>query len=245
MGASHEMKDIFIRFTINHLGFADMCIARTTVTEAEWGCYLFSHTSGTRPGEWYNTLCMGSTEMRIKYEQALSSNKFSAIDSVIASLTGYLSWESIEGNPYKRMHDIGSNMWQGALSSDGRADLLKAVAIVVNSDLDLEYVLNDSVILLTERCVDRIDELLSASPLIINEIRYKGKSYSSLSRRVLDVDENISDVFFKGERVKLKIEPVEVKENVTEERVNIHTLRLVQNRLSAELTEFLTNKDYE
>lgn len=246
MESNHEMKDVFIRFTIMERGLTSMCIARTTVTEAEWGSYLFSHTSGTIPGEWYSTLCMGSTDMKIKYDQAVDSNSFSAIDSVIASLLGYLSWESLEGNPYRRMHDIGVSMYQGRIAPDDRSDTIKAIAIIANSDLALEYRLTDTGFsIITDKCTDMIDDLLSASPLIENKIRYNGKSYSELKKRELDVDENISDVFFKGERVKIKIEPVEAKLNAVEERVNLHTLKSAVTKLSAELTEFLTNKDYE
>ena len=243
---SHLMKDIFIKFSVRNGCFSTISIARTTVTELEIGRYIFSHASQNHPGMYSDGLCFGSTALGKWVSDAKTTNNFVFIDKIIASLDGYLSWESLEGKPYKYMSSIRDLQYNGRLAYyRTNSELHIAMAAIANSDVKLRYALSDDngsqkVHL---KNIHEIDEVLSKSEGISQHYRYKNESYLSLEKKSFYTPEH-SEVIFKNERVSVIVESVE-SDQMPPKMCHKELLEEVIEAIEKELLNYLIKKEYE
>jgi hypothetical protein len=113
---SHVMRDIYIKYTfIQYSSYPvlyDISFLRTSFTlpEIKWD-YCFSHIS-QRPlssSSWATSFCFGGDTL---LNQAINLMKNSGITSsnqvyeLFLNFNNYLTWESIEGKPYRYIKDI-------------------------------------------------------------------------------------------------------------------------------------------
>lgn len=250
---SHVMKDIFIRITVWGK-FKDIELARTTINKDEYRRYIFSHMSESTVGSYGSALCFGNTDLYSWILNAKSSNSFVNIDKIIASLEGYLSWESLEGKPYKYMSIIRKIRLYGSpwrksyrdhISSEKR-DIDTAMSIISESGLKLRYKISgdgDEMKITITNTYD-IDDLLK-DERIEQFYRYENYSYKTINRQAAPLAEDISSyVTFKGVKVPVKIEPSQIEFN-PEKACHINLFDTVVTRLENELLEYLIKKENE
>lgn len=104
----HDIKDIYVKFNISYngeTGFSfDIQGKRMTISLREYQSnYGHSHKNGIFSWE---SFCLGSSDFRLIKDSLLASCKEEDWLMLFYSLESYLSWESIEGGPYKFMKDI-------------------------------------------------------------------------------------------------------------------------------------------
>ena len=213
---SHILKDLYFKINVRKSGFHGVSMARTTVNECEFNRYIFSHLSSCRPGKYLSDLCLGDTEFNRDYHKAANGNDFRAIDRFIATIGGYLSWESIEGVPYKKFGDyklpkiIEKNAYVGKYDSDWSINFQNAMNLVISSGIKLSYKtrsLSNGDTIITIENVHEIDDVL-CNKIIPQFPRYNGRSYSSVSKSPIDFDAEtyISQVRFNNETIPVKVE---------------------------------------
>jgi len=111
-GTLHDIKDLYVRFNINidvhrsAYSCIDLFGRRATISDYEFRSdYGHSHFSG-RGLSSYSRFCLGSSE----YAMIINSMKFSLKEEdwflLFFSLENYVSWESLEGGPYRRIREI-------------------------------------------------------------------------------------------------------------------------------------------
>ena len=109
----HTMRDIYIKLNLRKVTFvgtrsiANIEFARTTLTDIEvLSQYQFSHILNSTPGTWSNNFCFGSFN---SFSDLVDKVKIdlSQLSTFLMSLEGYLTWESIEGTPYRHLTNLG------------------------------------------------------------------------------------------------------------------------------------------
>ena len=115
---SHTIKDLYLRTTFNNKGKLteqfEMNRSTYTKAELEFG-YRHSHhpnisINALSIREW-NTTCLGEGPLSTQIGVLIYSNiDFSEGDiiSYFCNLDSYITWESLEGVPYKRLEQIGT-----------------------------------------------------------------------------------------------------------------------------------------
>lgn len=106
--ASHYIGDIYVRFLCTNNGLIrDIQGARHTFTEAEIDAsYTHSHISGACSTS-FGTFCLGSGPLtRFNFADYHEPSEGEAMLFIIL-LKELVSWESLEGVPYKRISSIG------------------------------------------------------------------------------------------------------------------------------------------
>jgi len=250
IGDSHVMKDIFINIYAYSGKFYDISIARTTVNENEYDRYIFSHTNEYRPGNWCSSLCLGNTDLAEWKQKATSTNNFVYIDRFIASLEGYLSWESLEGKPYKYLAGIKTPQIQaygGNISvTEVNDSVSKCLKLIYNSNLKLDYKTDyneDGELQIKIVNRNDIDDLLK-NDLIMQFYRYQGCSYTRVEKKHIDTTKYASKVVFKNEIVPIVIESVE-NELVLERGCHIAVLNNTIEQIEKDLLNYLIKKENE
>lgn len=103
-GESHTIKDIFIRLHDSGRGYTSFSGVRGTVSQEEFGSgYHHSHLSSCITS--FASFCLGSSELSILLSEGFPDSK-EKLQYFLSVLHSYLSWESIEGNPYIRFNTI-------------------------------------------------------------------------------------------------------------------------------------------
>lgn len=111
-GRKHEMVDMWIRMEMSPFlndshrghGFTGM---RTSYTLAEYTSqYNFSHMANNPEQLTWSRFCLGHTQFStlcMSLANEFNANQFGLL---LYQLEGYLSWESLEGTPYRSMGNI-------------------------------------------------------------------------------------------------------------------------------------------
>jgi hypothetical protein len=119
-GKSHFIKDLYIKFQFSYdygnnvLRLANLYGYRPNRTLGEWKAeYIHSHIqgSGTSSTPFNSGFCFGSTKIAVSFSKLRHSEiNFTTqdLETFLIEFIGYLSWESLEGGPYRRIGDISS-----------------------------------------------------------------------------------------------------------------------------------------
>lgn len=136
---THEILDMYVRLKFylrrggsEEIGAGYILIIediegyRSTLTTMEWrSSYSHSHLEGgkdsTESAE-FRSFCLGSGEINIYRSQFNSTftNQVSYIQSLLMQVQALVSWESLEGGPYKHMNNIMSS---NSLTSEERINI--------------------------------------------------------------------------------------------------------------------------
>lgn len=107
---SHIMRDVYLKFEIRSNGVKLYGLKRGTVTETEWrNSYWFSHCNSYNVSEWTRSFCFGYTdirEIRDKLEGKSKLYTFNHLSYFLEAIKEYLSWESLEGVPYRKIDSV-------------------------------------------------------------------------------------------------------------------------------------------
>src|SRR5260221_2141765 len=128
---SHIIKDLYVQFIVGKDARMSSHIygIRTSITRDEYfSNYIHSHLPGVDfTNLRFTMFCTGSGE--INQVIALLSSKFDEINFTLVCLhlKNYVIWESLEGNPYRNMSNIGLS---GTTGSIGITQIIKVVSIL-------------------------------------------------------------------------------------------------------------------
>lgn len=109
----HIIRDLFVRFSITSINAGgtykcklDVEGARTTFTGKEMiSIYSHSHLhTGTDTG--FSSFCLGYSDFKTFIETLMMDPSEDNWFIVFCSLKAYVSWESLEGGPYAKIHNI-------------------------------------------------------------------------------------------------------------------------------------------
>lgn len=111
-GFSHDIKELYVRFDItlkinsNRVTTElNMYGRRGTISDYEFvSDYGHSHFSGL--GMSWSHFCLGSSDFGMILQSMRLDSKASDWELMLLSLENYVSWESLEGGPYRRMQNI-------------------------------------------------------------------------------------------------------------------------------------------
>lgn len=109
---SHIIRDLYVKFTVRADGkmYPKIEGARTTYSEDEIRAnYCHSHLHAVSPSDLsFSPFCLGTGE--IVQPLTLLAQKFDDINFTMLCLhlKNYIAWESLEGNPFRHMQNIGN-----------------------------------------------------------------------------------------------------------------------------------------
>lgn len=248
---THILRDVFFKISIRAGRICNLSMARTTFDENEYGRYIFSHLNNDKPGKYSDYLCFGETDFKVQIEKARATNSFISIDKFLVSLGGYLSWESLEGVPYKKFADFKKPVMYGTEARYCRdnEEFYKAINIVCNSNIKLRYKFTtdseyNSKIEISN--IHEIDEVLK-NEAIDQFIRFENLSYRSLEKKTIDFDESnppSSDVIFNDEIVPIIVNK-STDDTAFEYGCNVGLLNDVVSELERELFNYFMKLEYE
>jgi hypothetical protein len=108
-GLSHTMLDIYVQLEIESRSYIIKKLNRTTLTSSEYRQnYIFSHGKGDINSGMCNLFCYGNNGNPV-YDLGQDAVKFNLLRNIemwLYSIELYLSWESLEGVPYKSMFEV-------------------------------------------------------------------------------------------------------------------------------------------
>lgn len=110
MEQSHIIRDLYLKFEISKNGVFLNGLKRGTLTDAEVrNYYTFSHVNnGENCFSWADMFCFGETQIS-QLRNDLRRNRKTAFRSLpffLEAVKEYLSWESLEGVPYRKIDDV-------------------------------------------------------------------------------------------------------------------------------------------
>lgn len=125
----HTIRDLFFRmeFGINqnkNVYLQNFYILRSTYEEKEvFNNYVFSHCNNNNLLQWSNSLCLGyGTPLSDLKTLMCDTSEVTAdnLEQLIILIDNYLSWESLEGGPYKSIKNLFN------INSDTRRIVVKS-----------------------------------------------------------------------------------------------------------------------
>lgn len=174
--------------------------------------YMFSHISGVSGSEKFqDSWCLGNTEFK-KYVNNLKYGvNILDIVFIILQFKAYLSWESIEGTPYKYLVNLKPFDKLNIELNSKNVDFNKIYKRVLKRLGKFKYSIgldnNNYTITLDESSVDKIKEIAST---LYPEYCYYLIDGKSVEIEELDVDINrfsFSEYYFKGNKIIPEIIP--------------------------------------
>ena len=249
---SHVMRDIYLHFIVRDNLVHLNGIKRTTYTEKEIrNNYLFSHCSSLyNPTSWtVDSFCFGATDIAdlkdsVKYNGRKAVYK--DLYFFLEAIKEYLSWESLEGVPYRKIEDVIRDVAKYKPANTPEVNNWPALyEECINNIESFEYSFNE---------VDgeyRIKLESSSIGNIASILTDKFPQYCYLYLDGQSVEEraispcgfvNPRQMYFKGEYIPLVILPDEETEHTLPKRIHTHILNQVVRIIENKFEEFYINK---
>lgn len=118
MEQSHIIRDLYLRFCIGNASVGADGLKRGTLTDAEIrNKYTFSHVNNGGDCFWWaDSFCFGDTQIS-KLKNIIRRGRkevFKNLSFFLEAIKEYLSWESLEGVPYKKIDEViyDKNLWR-------------------------------------------------------------------------------------------------------------------------------------
>lgn len=252
----HTLRDIYVKFSFEKYSprrLYTIAMARTTYTSNEYNkTYIFSHLD-TSNGltHWNGRFCFGSTDLSKTVANCKSpEGNLGKIGQVLMAFKDYLSWESLEGTPYKYISNLRESSSSKYTSyneyfSNTYLEVLKEI-----TDFKYKFTLVNGkyVIRLEKESIDKIDDLLTAKFPTKCYFLINGES-KTLNSRYAPITFNspvYTEVIFKGERKQLTvINEVDTDTNIPEKRIHRVILNGVVNHIESAFYTYIINKKLE
>ena len=249
---SHVMRDIYLHFMVRDNLVHLNGIKRTTYTEKEIrNNYLFSHCSSSYdPTNWtVNSFCFGSTDIADLRESVRHNGRkavFKDLYFFLEAIKEYLSWESLEGVPYRKIEHVIRDVAKYKSAITPEVDNWQVLYETCINNIDsFEYSFNE---------VDgeyRIKLESSSIGNIASILTDKFPQYCCLYLDGQSVREqyvspcgfvNPRQMYFKGEYIPLVILPDEEAEHTLPKRIHNDILNQVVRIIENKFEEFYINK---
>lgn len=215
----HEMKDVYLEIHVSNEMFDLFTLYRGTLSSSECRSnYLFSHCSGNARYAYSSRFCFGDYDTpmnRIFHKPTVKKDFILNMDYLFYILDSYLSWESINGMPYKEISSVKNDLsfYRPINQSNNKynyKEIEKYGNTIINKLTSISYEYTS-----TKNLVLKQDT--------INEIKKLSEEYDDVLKLIIDgqqceINSNLTyDVYnitwggkrvltFKGEDVYLKIE---------------------------------------
>jgi hypothetical protein len=246
----HVIKDIYVKINIDisvqnvstgdRLSTITLSGRRGKLSEEEFQSnYGHSHFSGGGTERW-SDFCLGSSD----FAMILQTMRFSLTPEdwslLFLSLENYLSWESLEGGPYKNIQNIALRQ-QSYNTSDFRNHALELIKTLPNACLTL----NDGKIEINTDHPALLDHYVSRSR--IKSFRSdRATSFESMQTRFNDHVRNDCRPFtFKGNRISPVLYRKSPQGNAPEqENLDQDVIEFYNRTIIKELKKYNISYDY-
>ena len=245
---SHVMRDIYLHFNVRNTYVYLNAIKRTTYTEKEIrNNYLFSHCSSS-----YNPIdctidrfCFGSTDVAdLKDSVRYGGRKavFKDLYFFLEAIKEYLSWESLEGVPYRKIENVIRDVAKYKPANTPEVDNWSALyEACINSIESFEYSFNEYKIKLDGSSIGNIASILTDKFPQYCYLYLDGQSVREQSVSPCGFV-NPRQMYFKGEYIPLVILPDEEAECTLPKRIHNGILNQVVKMIENKFEEFYINK---
>lgn len=109
----HTIRDLYIKYYFKYNDSRGIFLHATTAAKSTYTVgelkrgYLHSHISSNGMGDWSGNFCFGRTDFATFINNAKYGNvNESTLYQLFLGMDSYLTWESLEGSPYRRISDI-------------------------------------------------------------------------------------------------------------------------------------------
>ena len=246
---SHEIKDLYVKITGNLTSNSCKSLTgvRATRSYAELiSNYNHSHLPSHRMSEW-NYFCLGSSEIQMLLcEDIFQSEEYLRYFCVV--LESYLSWESVEGNPYIGMNTInpfgrlGSCDWN--VRDFNRIPLkIDKVDINLNFEVKNKDLIEDSLYqalidsksenLMRYNIVNRIGDTYYSTLIETDVVRYDNTNLFTFNGKQINLIIEKQDEEIK-KQVKRTIHPAITQSWCNRASTSIKEYYLTSNRITQE-----------
>lgn len=249
---SHVMRDIYLYFIIRDTYVSLNAIKRTTYTEKEIrNNYLFSHCSSSyNPTDWtVNSFCFGSTDVADLRESVRYNGRkavFKNLYFFLEAIKEYLSWESLEGVPYRNIENVIRDVAKYKPAYTPRVNNWPALYEECINNIDsFEYSFNEVDgeyrIKLESSSIGNIASILTDKFPQYCCFYLDGQSVREQSVSPCGYT-NPRQMYFKGEYIPLVILPDEEADSTLPKRIHNGILNQVVKMIENKFNEFYINK---
>ena len=227
LGSTHKMKDIYItyifRISPSYFYLENMKLFRSNFTMGEYiENYSFSHLNSTC-GQNSSSFCFGYTDLENTVNRIKSKIIYSEILPFIFAVEEYLSWESLEGKPWKYIDEIKEFEieTQGFNISNDLIDEIYKYLLTQLTDFYYNFELNNgkSIITLQSKTQNKITKIILSylrlhHPEII--LKYVGnrrgkiKEYNDNKVNTINDDLSNMGIRFKDKKIIPKVKKIKI-----------------------------------
>lgn len=250
---SHVIRDLYLRFYIYNNCVRLKGARRATMTEAEIrNNYQFSHMTYDLYS-WEKTFCFGDTEIAILRNEVEYDRKstFRNLSLFLLSIPYYLSWESLEGVPYRKIDDVicDNRRYRNAdiPAYDINEIYNKVVEKLQNFTYDVSVDNKDEVnITISNSSIDEISDIITKEFPDVNCLYHPILRTSVTENNdIINVDKNALKFKFKDKEIEFTIIPpdpvslpVRAHTSVVNNVINLIEIKFKEYYTNIKLNEF-------
>lgn len=245
-GYSTKMYDMFVKLSFNASG----CLKnfeglRTTYQQDHYTSgYSFSHLAGNAKRRGFTSFCTGEGPLSTLFHMMNITPDKNLYLVFLSNLSTYLSYESLDGGPYRLIRNITSNVELNNMFTEGFSIIAKAALNCLNSS-DFIVDLNKKIkVTLRDSGVEKLKTLVEKQifpPWILAMQAEDGRYYmagASLAAK-LEIDKKSKNpiLTFKKEPIYLKIKDSEDVTEKQETTLNPELKRAIEKRCAVTIYE--------
>lgn len=252
----HTIRDLYIKYYFKYNNSKGIFLYTTTAAKSTYTVgelkrgYLHSHISSNGMGDWSGSFCFGRTDFATFINNAKYGNvNESTLYQLFLGMDSYLTWESLEGSPYKRINDIKEFEVSGYSVPVTTEVINKCFDDIINSLESFTYeprVSGNNVRITVKTPIEGIVEQTIKSSKYWED-NYIVRLYNGIPVKLQDFDaSNYStdtNIFFKGQNIPLKIIKTELNDENIERMypkgVAPELIKRVKAKLEEKFEEYL------
>lgn len=170
LGLSHTIYDLVVRIYITPEGeVQDLMGKRYSFSKIEI-TKSYNHSHLPRRTNTFEYFCLGKDTPFAKLKNSLESVNSEQFGMFLLSLTSYLQWESIEGNPYISIVDLKPTTQNVFIRSVGSSNSDSYRVLTKVSKIFLSKLIEDKPLLITNKSYDPV--LVSTSEALQFELEF-------------------------------------------------------------------------
>jgi len=251
----HIIRDLYLNFYIDKNRINIRGLKRATLTDSEYNNdYMFSHIN-TRTHElyrnnWLEEFCYGegtSISNLVNSMRHGTKNIIKNLPFFLETIKEYLSWESLEGVPWRKIDSVlnDAHKWENIPDIDIEIYPIYEKVVSLLDGFDYEYHLGDNGWEIRLSSIDKykVESLLEN---LYPEYLYPNLNGVSVTPKNQIAIERYKDeqfIYFKEEWRPFKLIDTEVV--IPPMKIHSELLKEVVKEIEKEFTKFLTNKKIE
>ena len=228
LNEEHMIKDLYVQLPMRSRSFTSHIKGfRGTLSYPEYvSTYVHSHLNGINQSFW--GFCLGADGINVLWNELKIADYETAedyelqLESFFHQLNSFVAYESIEGGPFRRIGRISPYTDNGLSHNQVSIQMRKIWGGIDDSDFDLSMDLNTGQVHLVE--ADYLHNVL-ASLVEIHQTRDAAGNYRNVDEGGEDFEgTELSNhyIYFKGKKVKTKVEPYKFSDYETNSRKFCH-----------------------